>query len=128
MKRVCALFALAGCGDSTNQLPDAPRADAPPDAGLPASTLDTTFGDHGRVARAAGACQRMVLDASNRPVLLVSDGDGHHKVARYTVDGRLDPSFGTAGEVAVGGAAVQLSFAFVFVLPSGKLLVTATSA
>jgi hypothetical protein len=112
---------IVGCRGAAPVGPDAAEPDAT--AAPPPSTLDDSFGEHGRLTRAGDACVHLGIDASDRPILLVSDAAGQAKLARYTASGQLDAAFGRAGEVAVGSSATPLSRGFLFVLPSGKLLV-----
>jgi uncharacterized delta-60 repeat protein len=90
----------------------------------PAGVLDASFGDRGVASQAldpSGKDKRsgrdyllydynrtktagLVLDRQGRAVVAASDGEGPALLMRYAQDGRLDPTFGSAGIVRAGDA------------------------
>jgi uncharacterized delta-60 repeat protein len=96
----------------------------------PAGALDASFGDRGVAAQAidpSGKDRRtgrdfllydyshtktagLVLDPQGRAVVAASNGEGPALLMRYSPDGRLDPTFGTAGIVRTSvGAGLSIS-------------------
>jgi uncharacterized delta-60 repeat protein len=85
----------------------------------PGGVLDASFGDRGVASQAidpSGKDRRsgrdflmydyrhiktaaLVLDRQGRAVVAASNGEGPALLMRYSLDGRLDPTFGTAGIV-----------------------------
>jgi uncharacterized delta-60 repeat protein len=150
------LILVTGCGDETpgaTPTPAAPivaatptvqtAAITPPNTGGPASsgagTLDTTFGDDGRVVTDLNG-------RSDEAFAVVVQPDGkivvagetwvypqerpRFALARYNPDGTLDPSFGEAGQVMTGMTDDEWDYSVPRALalqPDGKLLVAGTS-
>ncbi|HEX8086063.1 MAG TPA: delta-60 repeat domain-containing protein [Solirubrobacteraceae bacterium] len=104
----------------------------------PDGTLDPAFGDGGRVVIAASAFEDRLLAAAPGPrdtiVAAGFVGTGEFglrtmAVARFTADGRRDPSFGANGVVRIAaGEDEAVAAADVAVLPDGDVVTVGTGA
>lgn len=96
----------------------------------PDGSLDPAFGTGGEVLTPIGSSYASISDVAEGPggmLLAVGqavDGNGRPSmaIARYTPDGALDSSFGTAGATLGGSAAFNYGLA-VAVAPSGSALI-----
>jgi uncharacterized delta-60 repeat protein len=96
----------------------------------PGGVLDASFGDHGVASQAIDPSGKdrhngrdflmydyehtktagLVLDPQGRAVVAASNGEGPALLMRYSLDGRLDPTFGTEGIVRTSvGAGFSIS-------------------
>jgi uncharacterized delta-60 repeat protein len=73
--------------------------------------LDSTFGTHGyvEIRRQLGAPSAMLAQKDGKILIAESSSPGPSTVVRLLPDGRLDPSFGRGGLVAVGGEVSTLA-------------------
>jgi uncharacterized delta-60 repeat protein len=73
--------------------------------------LDSTFGTHGyaEIRRQLGAPSAMLAQKDGKILIAESSSPGASTVVRLLPDGRLDPSFGRGGLVAVGGEVSTLA-------------------
>ncbi len=79
--------------------------------------LDASFGAAGKVTTGlAGGATAMALQKDGKTVVL-----GQRTLARYNTDGSVDTSFGTAGQVPVGGT--QNTAQGLALQPDGKIVV-----
>ena len=98
-----------------------------------AGTLDSSFGTGGRVSTAVGSGSddmayavalqpdgKIVVAGSSGPAQ--SDARPHFALARYTDEGRLDPSFGDGGIVLTDFGSGRSSATAVAVQPDGKIV------
>jgi len=122
---LCGLmtFLATGCGGGSGGGPVA----SVPGAG----SLDSTFGTGGRVLSDIGVgpsdeAYAMAIQPSDGKIVVVG-GDGHDfALARYTVDGVLDTTFGTFGKVLTDFSG-DTDYAYsVAVQTDGKLVVAGT--
>ena len=89
-------------------------------------SLDTSFGTGGRVTVPQfAAATSGVLQPDGRIVAAGSDAGTAMLVARYNMDGSLDPTFGGDGQVTVTGSFVDVQA--VALQPDGKLVIAGTS-
>ena len=99
---------------------------------LPGGTLDPSFGTAGRVSTTIGPgndhAEAIALAPDGRIVVAgVTGNDGDFALARYLVDGALDPSFGRGGTVTTdiaGGSDVAHA---VLVQPDGTIVAAGTA-
>ena len=97
----------------------------------PNGALDPSFGSGGKVTTASGFGNAAALQPDGRIVaagaILVSRPDIDFALARYRVDGRLDPSFGSGGKVTTTfGSTTDLAQA-VALQPDGKIVVAGST-
>jgi uncharacterized delta-60 repeat protein len=89
-------------------------------------TLDTTFGNKGKVTTANGQIDSMVVDGSGR-ILVASVTNGDLTLARYTANGTLDTTFGSGGKLVttlkVQGDQIQMALQ-----TDGRIVVTSTES
>lgn len=95
--------------------------------------LDRSFGNAGMVGIDYGytATVRAVAIDPNGKILITGSTDGDFYVARFTADGRPDPSFGTNGKAnrinfevsTIGNARSKESGHDLFIQPDGKIVV-----
>ena len=95
----------------------------------PDGTLDTTFGSNGRVTTDLTAGKDLAYALALQPdgrIVAAGSANDDFGLARYRVDGSLDPEFGTGGFVTtnVGGTEVATDLAL---QPDGKLVIAGGS-
>lgn len=100
-----------------------------------AGTIDTSFGQGGKVTQAIGPGNEFVTAAAVQPngrILVAGYGTGNggdldFALARYLPDGTLDPNFGNGGTALVPvGSGDDRAFAL-RLLPDGRFLVAGSS-
>lgn len=122
------VLALIGCAGGDGSSPSAP----------PSGSLDSTFGEDGKVATAVtssssydfGYAMAIQPDGKILVVGVTDWGTGEYfAVARYTMDGSLDPAFGGTGtgKVVTGFGHGRDSAYCVAVQADGKILVGGSS-
>jgi len=96
-------------------------------------TLDTSFGSGGRVVTDFGnfdICQSLTLQSDGRIIVAGYPSDGTNSnfhLARYTVDGSLDATFGSGGKVITDFSGKNDNAWSVTVQRDGKIVVAGTS-
>jgi uncharacterized delta-60 repeat protein len=88
----------------------------------PDGRLDPSFGTGGRVTTDFGGyevARALVIQRDGKLVLAGEAAGSGFALARYTPDGRLDPSFGTGGRVLTGGTGAAYGVA---IQPDGAIV------
>ena len=92
---------------------------------------DTSFGEDGLIAFVDPAMEIKAVDLAvqedGRILLLLNAGDSLIVVARYTLDGMVDPGFGDEGLVVLGTNKFGLKAGAVAIQPNQEIVLVATA-